>query len=129
MYYLFNAVLNFIYQSNVQLNPKKYELFKIGNDSKTEFIIKDRKTGEFSTLDCQDKTKIIRFRGAPLGKGKFTKMKWWENQLIKMRTKETIIEELGLKTSQVIDTIKTFVIQWPNFCSDIVMFRWLKSDL
>jgi hypothetical protein len=42
-------------------------------------------------------------------------MKWCENQLIKMRTKATIIAESGLKTSQVIDAIKTFIIPMAEF--------------
>jgi hypothetical protein len=42
-------------------------------------------------------------------------MKWCENQLIKMRTKATIIEESGLKTSQVIYEIKTFIIPIAQF--------------
>jgi hypothetical protein len=91
MHTLFEEVQDFIWESNIQLNPKKCELFKIGNDNSTEFIIKDNKTGEFNSLDCQDKTKIIRYLVAPLGKGKVTKMKWCENQLIKMRTKATIL--------------------------------------
>jgi hypothetical protein len=73
MHTLFNVVTDFICESNVQLNPKKSELLKIGNDNHTEFIIKDKKTGEFNSLDCQDKMKIIRYLGAPLGKGKIIK--------------------------------------------------------
>jgi hypothetical protein len=115
MHNLFEAVQDFICESNIQFNPKKCELLKIGNDNNMEFIIKDKKTGEFNSLDCQDKTKIIRYLDAPLGKGKVTKMKWCENQLIKMLTKATILAESGLKTSQVIDGIKTFIIPMVEF--------------
>jgi hypothetical protein len=59
--------------------PKKCELLKIGNDNNTEFTIRDKKTREFNTLDCQNKTKIVRYLGESPGKGKETKMKWWEN--------------------------------------------------
>jgi nucleoid DNA-binding protein len=38
-----------------------------------------------------------------------------QNQLIKMRTKATIIAQSGLKTSQVIDAIKTFIIPMAEF--------------
>jgi hypothetical protein len=42
-------------------------------------------------------------------------MKWCENQLIKLRTKATIIAESGLKISQAIDAIKTFIIPMVEF--------------
>jgi hypothetical protein len=111
----FDVVADFICESNVQLNPKKCEPLKIGNDNHTEFIINDKTTGECNTLDCRDKMKIIRCLGVPLGKGKVTKMTWWVNQLIKMPPKAKIIAESGLQTSQVIDIIKTFIIQMAEF--------------
>jgi hypothetical protein len=45
MHTLFDVVADFICESNVQLNPKKCQLLKIGNDNYTEFIIKYKKTG------------------------------------------------------------------------------------
>jgi hypothetical protein len=37
---------------------------------------------------------------APLGNGKIKKMKWCEGQLVKMKSKATLIAESGLKTCQ-----------------------------
>jgi hypothetical protein len=52
------------------------QLLKTGNANYTEFVIRDERNGESNNFNCQDKTKIIRYLLAPLGKGKVTKMKW-----------------------------------------------------
>jgi hypothetical protein len=112
---LFNVVQDFIYESNIHLNTKKCEILRIGDDGQTSFEIKDLRTFETSKLNCEDGSKIIRYLGAPLGKGKVTKMKWCEGQLIKMKSKATLIAESWLKTCQVIDAFKTFVIPMAEF--------------
>jgi hypothetical protein len=102
---LFNVVQDFIYESNIHLNTKKCEILRIGDDGQTSFEIKDLRTFETGNLNCEDGSKIIRYLGAPLGKGKITKMK----------SKATLIAESGLKTCQVIDAFKTFVIPMAKF--------------
>jgi hypothetical protein len=42
-------------------------------------------------------------------------MKWGAGQLIKMKSKATLIGESGLKTCQVIDEFKTFVFPMAEF--------------
>jgi hypothetical protein len=42
-------------------------------------------------------------------------MKWCERQLAKMKAKAQILAESGLKTTQVIDSIKTFVLPMSEF--------------
>jgi hypothetical protein len=75
----------------------------------------DETSGEITQLECVDDKKVIRYLGAPLGKVKFSKMKWCERQLVKMKTKAQILAESGLKTTQVIDSIKTFVLPMSEF--------------
>jgi hypothetical protein len=72
-------------------------------------------TGETALLECVNNKKVIRYLGAPLGKGKSSKMKWCERQLTKMKNKATILAESGLKTTQVIDSIKTFILPMSEF--------------
>jgi hypothetical protein len=42
-------------------------------------------------------------------------MKWCERQLTKMKNKATIFAESGLKTTQVIDSINTFILPMSEF--------------
>jgi hypothetical protein len=70
---LVEVVQNFIRQSNIQLNPKKCEILKLGKDIHTSFPLLDESTGEITQLECVDDKKVIRYLGAPLGKGKISK--------------------------------------------------------
>jgi hypothetical protein len=115
MLILVEVIQDFIRQSNIQLNPKKREMLKLRKDIHTSFPLLDETTGESIQLECVDDKKVIRYLSAPLGKGKISKMKWCERQLVKMKTKAQILEESGLKTTQVIDSIKTFVLPMSEF--------------
>jgi hypothetical protein len=107
---LVEVVQDFIRQSNIQLNPKKCEMLKIGKAIHPSFPLLDESTGEITQQDCVDDKKVIRHLGDPLGKGKINKMKWCERQLVKMKTKAQILAESGLKTAQVINSMNTFVL-------------------
>jgi hypothetical protein len=112
---LVEVVQDFIRQTNIQLNPKKCEMVKIGKDIHQSFPLLDETSGEITQLECVDDRKVIRYLGAPLGKGKISKMKWCEGQLVKMKTKAQLLEESGLKTTQVIDSIQTSVVPTSEF--------------
>jgi hypothetical protein len=60
---LLRIVNDFNYESNIQLNPKKCEMVKIGNDFHTEFKITDPTSGDENILDCSDNTRVIRYLG------------------------------------------------------------------
>jgi hypothetical protein len=42
---------------------------------KSPFPVMDKFNGETTQLECVDDRKVIRYLGAPLGKGKISKMK------------------------------------------------------
>jgi hypothetical protein len=52
-------VNNFNSESNIQLNPKKCLMLKIGNDNHTEFIIVDIISHDENIIDSRNNTKII----------------------------------------------------------------------
>jgi hypothetical protein len=89
---LIDVVQDFFQQSNIQLNPKKCEMLKIGKDIHPSFHLLDEARGEITQRDCVDDKKVIRYLDAPLGKGKISKMKWPERQLVKMKTKAQILQ-------------------------------------
>jgi hypothetical protein len=74
----FKVVRDFVDESNTQLKTKKCELLRIGNDDFTAFEINNMQTCEKNVLNSEANMKIMRYLGAPLGKGKVTKMKWCE---------------------------------------------------
>jgi hypothetical protein len=53
-------------------------MLKIGKDSHDIFPLTDESTEETALLECTNSKKVIRYRSAPLGKGKISKMKWYE---------------------------------------------------
>jgi hypothetical protein len=112
---LVRIVKHFIRESNIQLDAKKCEILKLGEDHHQSFSLQDDSRGEITYLDCPGNKHVIRYLGVPLGKGNISRMKWYERLLTKMKTKETILAESGLKTTQVIDFIKTFVLPYLNF--------------
>jgi hypothetical protein len=63
---LVRIVNDFNYESNIQGNPKKSEMLKIGNDSHTEFRIIEPISGDENIIDCSDNTRVITYLGAPL---------------------------------------------------------------
>jgi hypothetical protein len=46
---------------------------------------------------------------------KLSKMKWWETMINKMHQKATKIAESGLKITQIMAAIKTFVLPMSNY--------------
>jgi hypothetical protein len=62
----------------------------------------DESTNEITQLDCFDSKKVIRYLGSPLGKGKISKMKWCERQLLKMKSKAQILVE----SEEIFDQLK-----------------------
>jgi hypothetical protein len=71
-------------------------MLKIRKDIHPSFPLLDEISGEINQLECVDDKKVIIYLGAPLGKGKISKMKWCERQLIKMKTKAQILAVSGL---------------------------------
>jgi hypothetical protein len=63
---LVGIVNDFNYESNIQLNPKKCEILKIGNDFYSDFRIVDPISKNENVIDCSDNTKVIRYLGAHL---------------------------------------------------------------
>jgi hypothetical protein len=112
---LVEIVNDFNYHSNIQLNPKKCEILKIGKDRNVEFIIQDPISKKSNTIQCKDGTNVVRYLGIPLATRKIAKMKWCQSQLSKMHYKATKLSEAGLKITQLIAGIKTFVLQKAEF--------------
>jgi hypothetical protein len=69
-------VIDFNFESSIQLNPKKCEMLKIGNVSYTEFSFEDPISYDVNIIDCSDNPKVITYLGAPLAMRKLSKMKW-----------------------------------------------------
>jgi hypothetical protein len=111
---LVRVVQDFIRES-IQLYPKKCEMLKIGKDPHETFPVTDESTGETALLDCINNKEVIRYLGPPLRKNKISKMKWFQPQLTKMKNKAIILTESGLKTTQVIDSIQTFILPMSEF--------------
>jgi hypothetical protein len=63
---LVEIVNDFNCHSNIQLNPKKCEILKIGKDRNVEFIIQDPISKESNTIQCKDGTNVVRYLGIPL---------------------------------------------------------------
>jgi hypothetical protein len=90
-------------------------MFKIGNDFHSDFKIVDPISKDENIIDCNNNTKVIRYLGAPLAMRKLSKMKWFETMLTKMHHKATKIAESGLKITQIIAAIKTFVLPMSEY--------------
>jgi hypothetical protein len=73
MLILVEVVQDFIRQSNIQLNPKKCEILKLGKDIHTSFPLLGETTGETTQKECVDDKKVIRYLSAPLWQGKLAK--------------------------------------------------------
>jgi hypothetical protein len=112
---LVEIVNDFNWHSNIQLNPKKCEILKIGKDHNTEFTIQDPISKETNIISCKDGTNVVRYLGIPLTARKISKMKWCQNQLFKMQHKATKLSEAGLNITQLIAGIKTFVLPMAEF--------------
>jgi hypothetical protein len=112
---LVEIVNDFNYHSNIQLNPKKCEILKVGKDRNEIFEIQDPISGERNSISCKDGTNVVRYLGIPLATKKIAKMKWCQNQLSKMHHKATKLSEAGLKITQLIAGIKTFVLPIAEF--------------
>jgi hypothetical protein len=55
------------------MKSQKMRNVKIRKDVHTSFPLLDESTGEITQLDCVGDKKVIRYLGAPLGKGKISK--------------------------------------------------------
>jgi hypothetical protein len=72
---LVKIVQGFIREHNIQQNPKMCEMPKISKNPHKTFPFTDGSTGEIELLNYIDNKKVIRYIGAPLGKGKISLMK------------------------------------------------------
>jgi hypothetical protein len=72
---LVSIVNDFNFESNMPLNPKKYENLKIGNDEHIQFRIEDPISYDSNLIDCSYNPKVIRYLGSTLAMGKLSKMK------------------------------------------------------
>jgi hypothetical protein len=116
-------VNDFNCHSNIQLNPKKCEILKIGKDRNTEFNIQDPISKESNIIQCKDGTNVVRYLGIPLATIKIAKMKWCQNQLSKMHHKATKLSEAGLKITQLIAGIKRFILPMGEFLLRHMRFK------
>jgi hypothetical protein len=56
------AVVNYFnFWSNIELNPKEWEMHKIGNDGYTEFKIEDQISHNVHSIDCSENGKVMRY--------------------------------------------------------------------
>jgi hypothetical protein len=70
---LVKVVQDFIRQSNIQLNPKKWEILKIGKDNYTRFPLMGEFTVDTTQLDCVNDKKLLDIWELPLVKAKSAK--------------------------------------------------------
>jgi hypothetical protein len=102
----------FLELSNIFLNPKKCELFKTRYGEKHVNCIKviDREKREGVEIKCIDITGTIKYLGMPLGSRRLGKMKFSETKFSQMEKELDRIVNSGLKVSQIINAIKTFIL-------------------
>jgi hypothetical protein len=65
----------FNFQSNIQLNTKKFMILKIGRDRKMELTIQDSILKENNIITFQDDKKLVRYQASLLNTRKIAKMK------------------------------------------------------
>jgi hypothetical protein len=89
-------------QNPYPILPKKVEILKFERYIKESFSFWEDFNVETHALDCADDIIIIWYLGNPLGKGKYTKMKWCPKKLIELNYKAIQLTESGLKTTKLL---------------------------
>jgi hypothetical protein len=112
---ILETVGQFCKYANIQLNPKKCKSFyKCGRDD-DEGIAPERITIDGEELEYVKIDEVIEYLGTPIGARKNAKLNFAESKVENFRKYLRRIMQSGLKISQKINAIKTFIAPQLDF--------------